>query len=243
MLKNPMAPKYAIEMEDVAKNYGGRPVLDGVRLCVEKGKTVSLFGENGSGKTSLLKIAAALAKPDRGKVAVAGFETASRPEKVREKVGFVSHEDCLYESLSPFDNLRFFCKLQRVGDSADRARELIKNFEIVPAFAPSGELSAGMKKRISIARAVSHNPEVVLLDEPFSGLDRRGTAILSELLEHLKQKGKTVLMATHLIEDGVLLSDFAAFLKGGQIAFYKSTSEMAPEAVEAEFDKLSPRVV
>ncbi len=226
-------------MEGVSKSYGERSVLDGLSLRVEKGKTVSLFGENGSGKTSLLKIASALTKPTRGSVAVAGFDAVSSPEKVRGKIGFVSHEDCLYESLSAFGNLRFFCELQRVENPADRARELIEKFEIKSASAPSGDLSAGMKKRISIARAVSHNPEVVFLDEPFSGLDRKGAAILRGLLERLKQSGATVLMTTHLIEEGVSLSDFTAFLADGKIAFYESSSGVNPAALETEFEKFS----
>ncbi len=221
VFEKPMSEKYALEMEGVGKDYGGRRILDGLTFRVEKGETVSLFGENGSGKTSLLKIASCLAKPNRGKVSVAGFDAVSSPEQIRKRVGFVSHEDCLYESLSAFENLRFFCQLQRVGNPADRARELIESFEIMSPNAPSGNLSAGMKKRISIARSVSHNPEVVFLDEPFSGLDRRGDTVVSELLGRLKLSGTTVVMTTHLIEKGIALSDSAALLQGGRIALHE----------------------
>lgn len=224
-------------MEGIAKDYGGRRVLDGLRLNAEKGSAVSLFGENGSGKTSLLKIAAALTKPTSGAVAVAGFDAVAHPEKVRERVGLVSHEHCLYEGLSAFENISFFCRLQRVDNPAGRAGELVEKFEIPSA--PAETLSAGMRKRASIARAVSHNPEVLLLDEPFSGLDRRGAAILSDLVERLKRNGTTVLVTTHLIERGIALSDFAAFLAGGRISLYESAKGLSPSAIEAEFGKVS----
>ncbi len=229
--------RYAIEMEKVAKSHGGRRVLRDLNLQVEKGKTVSLFGENGSGKTSLLKIASALAKPSSGRVAVAGFDPVLLPEKVRGKIGFVSHEDCLYEGLSAFDNLRFFCELQSVADPRGRARELIENFEIPSAFSPSGFLSAGMKKRVSIARAVLHNPEVLLLDEPFSGLDRKGTTILSELLERLSRLGTTTLLSTHLVAEGVALSDFTVFLADGRIHSYKSANGASPDPIESRLPR------
>lgn len=215
--ENPMPSTHAIVMEKIRKDYAGRRVLDGLDLRIEKGKTVFLKGENGSGKTSLLKIAAALSKPAAGKARVAGFDTVSSAPQVRSRVGFVSHEDCLYESLSAFENLRFFCELQRVENPDERVGELIEIFEIPSARAACGALSAGMKKRISIARAVSHEPGVLLLDEPFSGLDGRGNEILSQTLERLKNAGATALVSTHGNNEDAGLSDFTAVIRGGRV--------------------------
>ncbi|WP_462136936.1 ABC transporter ATP-binding protein [Candidatus Mycalebacterium sp.] len=215
--KNPMSQAHAIVMEKIRKDYAGRRILDGLDLRIEKGEIVFLKGENGSGKTSLLKIAAALSRPAAGKAQVAGFDTVSSPEQVRRRVGFVSHEDCLYESLSAFENLRFFCELQRIENAGARAGELIEIFEIPSASRQGcGLLSAGMKKRISIARAVSHNPEVLLLDEPFSGLDRRGSEILSQTLERLKNSGAAALVSTHGNFEGADISDWTAVISDGR---------------------------
>ncbi len=229
-----MSSAFAIQMEKVGKSYEGRHVLRGLDFSVERGKTVFIFGENGSGKTSLLKIVCALTKPTSGKASICGFDTACAASRVREKVGFVSHEDCLYEDLSVFDNLCFFCRLQGVEKPADRAGELIESFEIPSSRIPAGLLSAGMKKRASIARAVSHNPEVLVMDEPFSSLDGRGRAILSEFVENLKTAGKTALISTHLITEGIELSDLAALLKNGHISFCEKASGALGERIVAE---------
>ncbi len=212
-----MSQAHSIVMEKIRKDYAGRRVLDGLDLRVGKGETVFIKGENGSGKTSVLKIAAALSRPAAGRAQVAGFDTVSSPEQVRRRVGFVSHEDCLYEGLSAFENLRFFCELQSIGNAAFRAEELIEIFEIPFSRRQGcGSLSAGMKKRISIARAVSHNPEVLLLDEPFSGLDRRGSEILSQEFERLKNSGAAALVSTHGNFEGSDIADWTVVITSGR---------------------------
>ncbi len=232
-----MPPPYAILMEKVGKNYASRPVLSGVDMKVERGKAVSLFGENGSGKTSLLKIASSLSPPSSGSVTVAGFDTSTSAKEARGKIGLVSHEDCLYDRLSAEGNLSFFCRLHGVSDPEGRARELVDRFEIARSSAPCGSLSAGMKKRVSIARAVSHNPEVIVMDEPFSGLDRKGGAILSDLIIRLRDGGAAVLFSTHLTARAAELADFAALLLGGRIAFYENSRGMSAGELEEMVSK------
>lgn len=215
-----MSNGLAIFMENVRKSYAGRTVLNGVNFTVEKGKTVFLFGDNGSGKTTLLKIAAALVKPTGGRAETAGASTVGFAEDARRKIGFASHEDCLYEDLSARANIRFFCSLQRVANPSRRTGELIDMFEINRPDTPCRELSAGTKKRVSIARAVAHRPEVVLLDEPFSGLDRAGSAVVSGLVSRLTAGGATVLLSTHRTDRAPGLADAAALLEDGKIAKY-----------------------
>lgn len=220
-----MSNRHAIIMENVSKSHAGRPVLNGLNLKVEKGKTVFLFGDNGSGKTSLLKIAAALTKPTGGRAETAGADTVRSAGDARRRTGFASHEDCLYEDLSARANIRFFCALQKVADPERRAGELVEMLEISRPDVPCRELSAGMKKRASIARAVAHDPEVALLDEPFSGLDRAGGSIVSGLLRRLNAGGGTVLLSTHRADRAPGLADAVALLEGGVIASYGAFSE------------------
>ena len=183
-----------LRAEDIQKQYGPFTALDGVSIEVESGERVGLLGPNGSGKTTLLRILAGLTAPTAGRVTVDGEEYRPDAYEVRRKVGFVAHETMLYENLTARENLRFHAKLRAVPES--RVDEVLDLVDL--RHRASGlprEFSHGMQKRLSLARTELDPPQILLMDEPFSGLDQFSTGTVKELLAD-----RTALLVTHELD-------------------------------------------
>jgi len=207
-----------IEIEDLGKVFGSRWVLRGLNLRVEKGTTLTILGPNGSGKTTLLKVLATLLKPSRGRLTIGGRDAKDGVE-VRRLLGFVGHEALLYEDLTSLENLRFYARMYDVPAAEARIQTLAEEMDVVPYLGEKVRtLSHGLKKRLSIARALLHNPPVMLLDEPETALDQKATAILFETLERFVGE-RTVVMTTHNLERGLKMADKVIILSQGKIAF------------------------
>jgi heme exporter protein A len=199
-----------IELADVGRAYGERVALAGVSLTLEEGETLAVFGANGAGKTTLLRILATLLRPHHGVARVLGREVPREGWAVRGRIGFLGHEPLLYRDLTARENLRFHARLH--GVALSRVDELLDAVGLrARADDPVHTFSRGMIQRTAVCRAVLHAPELLLLDEPFAGLDPGATALVAPLLD-----GTTRVVITHDVNAG---ADVKLGLRGGRVAF------------------------
>jgi len=202
----------AIALEGLERRFGDRPALRGVSVRVGEGQTLAVFGANGAGKTTLLRVLATLLRPHAGSVSVLGASLPGEAWKVRGRVGFVGHEPLLYPDLTARENLLFHARLHRV-DSA-RADRLLREVGIdARAGDPVRELSRGMVQRLAAARAVLHDPAVLLLDEPRAGLDPAAAEHLEPLIG--RASGRTRVLVTHDVDRGLREADVVLGLRAG----------------------------
>lgn len=225
-----------IEVRELSKIFGLHPVLRKLDFDVAKGEFVTLLGPNGSGKSTLLRILGALARPTSGKVTIGGWELPAEADYVRAQLGVVSHLPLLYDTLTAEENLLFFARLYNLprAERGDRVRDLLKRVglqrrarDVVMTF------SRGMQQRLAIARAILHDPAVLLLDEPYTGLDQDAAALLDDLLREVAVAGRTVVMTTHDLRRGHALADRVAILSRGKIAYTGLCRDIEPDALPA----------
>jgi len=221
---------YDIMAEGLNKSFGGNEALRGIDLRIKKGEFYTLFGPNGAGKTTFIKILSTLAKPSSGSLTVAGHDAVKDPDSVRHVTGVLSHDPFLYENLSAHENIRFFGTLYGVDKPGEKARDVIekvglgrREHDLVRTF------SRGMKQRLAVARAIVHDPGILLLDEPYTGLDQHGAGVFGEMLSMLKSDGRTILMTTHNIDEGLDRSDRVGILAGGRMVYEGSRSGVSKE--------------
>lgn len=207
----------AIELAGVSRTFGRRRAVDGVTLSVPAGDCLALFGPNGAGKTTLLRLVAGLLKPSAGSVRVGGRALRDDAD-ARAQVGLISHQSMLYRALTARENVEFAARLYGVADpraAAKRALELMRVAD--RAETPVRALSRGLQQRVSIARAIVHQPGVVLLDEPYTGLDAAGGAALTEMLHALRAAGAALLLVTHNVDEGMAVASHVAVMLAGSI--------------------------
>lgn len=243
-----MQDSILIEVSRLLKRFGPKVVLRGLDFHVRQGEFVALLGPNGAGKTTFLRILASLSAPSAGRVSVAGFDLPRQATAVRQKLGVVSHLPLLYGDLTAEENLRFYGRMygvealdKRVGEVlalvglALRRRDLVRTF------------SRGMQQRLAIGRAILHDPEVLLLDEPHTGLDQDACEMLDEVLMQVAARGRTVVMTSHdLARVEEMASRFDVLSRGkicssvrrdalppdGLLAFYRHALAEATSPVE-----------
>ena len=209
----------AVAAAGVRKEYGDRSVLRGVDLSIPWGQTVVLFGTNGAGKTTLLRILAGLSRPDEGSVHIAGQPMRRSGGRARTLVGFVGHQTLLYNDLTCHENLAFYAKLYSVARPKRRVESVLEQLNLSDrADRRVRTLSHGMQKRLSVARAILHEPAVLLLDEPESGLDAESVASLGDLLRDWSASGRAALLTTHSYEIGQAWSDRVLTLDRGRVS-------------------------
>jgi heme exporter protein A len=223
-----------IKLHSLTKNYGFNPVLRGVDLHVKEGEFVTLVGPNGAGKSTLLRIVATLLRPTAGEVRVGGWPLPAYAGRVRRHIGLVSHQPLLYRDLSAAENLLFFARLYGVQDAGDRVQSALRRVGLLARQRdPVGTFSRGMVQRLTIARATLHEPDLLLLDEPYTGLDREASALLDDLLRREAAAGRTILMITHDLGHGLNLCDRLVILHRGRIV-HEVGSEGSKEVSSAE---------
>ena len=212
----------AIRVNGLQKSFGDWPVLWDLDMTVGWSEFLVLVGANGSGKTTLLRLFSIQARPDAGAIFVAGYDQRRQPEAIRRRLGVVGHRHFLYEGLTCRENLVFYGRLFGVRDPQQRALAVLSRVGLESrAEHRVRTLSNGMQKRLSIARAILHQPTLLLLDEPEAGLDRESVAMLKDLLEEWTEAGRTVVMTTHNLELGLAWADRVALLSGGKLHFQK----------------------
>ena len=220
------ADGYAIEVKRLIKSYGEHHALRGIDLNVKWGDILAIFGPNGAGKTTLLKVLATLVKPSAGDVSVAGFNLKQDAIMIRRRIGVVTHQTLLYDDLSAYENLRFYGKMYDVSNLRDRISQLVAQVGLESRIHdPVRTLSRGMQQRLAIARALIHDPPVLLLDEPGTGLDQHASAMFATILNSTANKQRAVLMTSHSLEQGAALSNRIAIMADGKIA-YEGSKQM-----------------
>ena len=187
-----------IEVKKLVKRFGIKTILRGLDFFVEPGEFVALLGPNGAGKTTFLRILASLSRPSMGEVMIAGYKLPNEAAQVRARLGVVSHMPLLYPDLTAEENLQFYARMYGITNYAPRVTEVLemvglenRRKDLVGAF------SRGMQQRLAIGRAILHDPEVVLFDEPYTGLDQDASEMLDEVLRSVAAKGRTVVMTSH----------------------------------------------
>ena len=201
----------------LTKQFGRIPVLKEIDLELARGRCHVLFGRNGAGKSTLLRVAATLMSPTSGELFYDGKPLDELTSSMRAKIGLVGHQSFVYADLTVRENLEFYASLYGATCDVD---ELLEWADLaLRAGSPARSLSRGMQQRLAIARALVHEPKLLLLDEPFTGLDAVASERLDHLLNDIKGRNVTVLLATHDIERGVALADRVLLIDGGRIVF------------------------
>ena len=222
-----------IRVTGLRKTFGNHRVLDGLDLDVHASEAVAVLGANGAGKTTLLKVLATLVRPTRGRAIVAGHDCAKDAELVRREIGLVAHSAYVYEDLTAAENLTFWATLGGLRPSAAELAGALATVELERAADERVRtFSAGMKRRLSLARFVLARPRVLLLDEPFAGLDQRAKKWLEEHLASFKAGGGAILMATHSFGRELAAAERLASLAGGTIAFDTPRGSLSADDVQ-----------
>lgn len=222
----------AISADGLWYRYGRQPVLRGVDLAVASGTGLAVLGPNGSGKSTLLRILAAMARPRAGRIRLRGSDPFADPS-VRARVGFLGHEPMLYRGLSVTENLRLLAALYELPDAPARAAHLCHLLRIDRPGALVRTLSRGMQQRAALARVLLHRPEILLLDEPFTGLDPDGADDLCRILEEFRREGGAVVVTAHSEAEALRVADHAAVLVGGRLTAPRALREVTAEALRA----------
>lgn len=224
-----------IEIRALTKAYDLLPVLRKLDLDIARGECIALLGANGSGKSTLLRLLSGMSKPTSGTITVGGWELPREAAAVRAQIGMVAHKGLIYEALTARENLRFFARLynlpaatheariqtllERVG-LAKRANDHVRGF------------SRGMQQRLSIARALLHEPDVLLLDEPYTGLDQDGAAMLDSVIQEARGAGRTVILSTHELDRAARLASRILILARGQVGYDATQTHEASALVQ-----------
>jgi len=209
---------FAIESQDIRKTFGHFTALAGVSLRIPRGEFVALFGRNGAGKTTFLKVAATLVRATHGKLAIESVDIREEPEKARRNIGFLSHNTYLYKELNPVENLRFFGRLYGTPDLEERIQSLLDRVGLQRRkLDPVRSFSRGLHQRLGLARVMLHDPSVILLDEPYTGLDANAVDMLNKILDESAAAGKTIVLTTHDFDQGIRAATRAVIIDRGKV--------------------------
>ena len=215
-----------VVVAELARAFGARRAVAGVTFSLGAGECLALFGPNGAGKTTLLRVLAGLLRPTSGSARVCGIELPGGG-LARSRVGLISHHTMLYEALSSRENVSFSARLYGIRDSRARVEDSLRRMSMLErADAPVRSLSRGMQQRVSIARAMVHSPQLVLADEPYSGLDESGARALTSLLQELRSAGTAIIIVTHNLAEGLSLATHAAVMQRGKFVRYDAADRV-----------------
>lgn len=209
-----------IAVTGLTKTFGNLYALRNLSFSLSKGEFLTIFGPNGAGKTTLIRILSTITKASSGEIKIADLSFEDDSEKIRRQIGVIAHQTFLYENLTAEENLRFYGKLYDVENLSKKIETILSEVglelrkkDFVRTF------SRGMQQRLAIARALLHEPSILLLDEPYTGLDQHASGMLTNWLNRLRSSEQTILMVTHDLEQGMELADRIAILVEGQLVF------------------------
>jgi ABC-2 type transport system ATP-binding protein len=212
--------RYAIETHGLTKTFNSFTAVDHVDLTVRKGEIYGFLGPNGAGKSTTIRMLCTLLSPSSGTASVDGYDVVQQAKEVRKKIGLVSEKLIMYPRLTALENLMFFGKLYRIDRDALRKKseELLEMVKLTQFKDKQvGGFSSGMRQRVNVIRALLHDPEILFLDEPTTGLDPQSTRFVRDLVKELKQRGHTVVLTTHIMEEADELSDRVCIIDHGKI--------------------------
>lgn len=220
----------AVEVRDLSRAFGARKALNKVSFELPKGAFLSIFGPNGAGKSTLLRVLSTLTPPMRGsEVKVCGLDVVKEDFELRERIGIISHNPLLYPDLSAEENLRFFAELYCLENPEERIDELLEAVELKHRRLDLARtFSRGMTQRLSIARALLADPDIIFLDEPYSGLDPHAMDILDNLIAKVRD-GRTFVMVSHDLQKGLQLCTHALILANGQEVLFEEKENIDEE--------------
>jgi heme exporter protein A len=209
-----------IEARGLSRRFAGVHAVEALDLRIEAGEAVALFGPNGAGKTTLLRMLATLLRPTDGDLCLFGRAVSDGGTYARRRIGFLSHHSFLYPDLTPTENLEFYARMFRVAAPAERVHQLLDQVGLLGwAHRPVRTLSRGLEQRCALARALVHQPELLLMDEPFTGLDVDAGNMLRDMLRQAHARGTTLLLTTHDLAQGFALCRRAIILVSGRLVW------------------------
>ena len=223
-----------VHLQGVTKRFGHAWALRGIDLEVPRGRCFGIFGANGAGKTTLLKILATLSRPSDGSVAIAGYDALRQPDKVRPLLGVLGHRTFLYGDLTARENLRFYGRMFGIEHCDDRVMDVLQAVELeAHASQYVRTYSRGMQQRLAIARVLLHQPALLLLDEPYTGLDQHAVMRLQELLQAvLRSENRTIILSTHDLQHGLRVCDEIVIQSRGKIVYQRASADLNPTTAE-----------
>jgi heme ABC exporter ATP-binding subunit CcmA len=216
-------------------------VLNKFNLKVPKGQFLTVFGPNGAGKTTLIRILSTIMRPNSGEFSINEYSIKDEAVEIRQSIGMISHSPFLYDELMAIENLQFFGKMFNVDRNKlkKRTKGLLNKIGLHHRmYDRVGTFSRGMKQRLSIARAIIHEPEVLLMDEPYTGLDQSASELFEEILMDFKRKGGTIVMTTHDLERGLRMSDRVAILVNGKIQYDSESKNLNVKKLKKIYQEL-----
>ena len=228
----------SVEVINLSKKYGSLFALKGIDLEIVEGEVVVIIGPNGAGKSTLLKILSGISKPTSGQVNIFGRNPIDFPS-VRTRIGFLGHSSFFYLNLSAMENLLFYSRIYGLRGATEKILGLAQIFNLEDRLNdPVREYSRGMKQRLSLIKIFLQDPELLLLDEPFTGLDIEGVKIARGFIKRMKERGKTIILVTHDISKAVNIGERVVLLKKGRIieTFKEKISKELLERVWEEKD-------
>lgn len=226
-----------VEAAGLIRTFGARRAVDGLSFSLAPGDCLALFGPNGAGKTTALRLLAGLLTPSGGTAAIGGVPLP-KPE-ARARVGLISHRGMLYEALTARENVRFSAALHGLADLEGATQHALEQLRVADrADIAVRALSRGLQQRVAIARAIVHAPDVLLADEPYTGLDEQGGAALTALLRERRAAGAALIVVTHHLHEGLALATHAAIMRGGRFARFDRAEGLERDRYAAEYREL-----
>ena len=233
---SPSAPVIAVER--LTRAFGSRLAVDSACFDLRHGECLAVFGPNGAGKTTLLRLVAGLLAPTAGSCTVNGVDVREGPG-ARSRIGMISHASMLYGQLSARENVEFSARLYGLRDPRGEARHALAAMRVLDrAETPVRALSRGLQQRVSIARAIVHAPDVLLCDEPYSGLDEVGSLALTEALSERRAAGAAMLLVTHNLAEGLALASHACIMRRGKIVRLEERAAVSAASFATEYREL-----
>jgi len=227
-----------IKIRKLVKTFGHRVVLRSVDLTINEGDFVTLLGANGAGKTTLLHLVANLSKPTAGDIFINGYRLADAANQLRRFIGLVSHKTLLYDDLSANQNLHFYARMYDVPEATERIETVLNQVGLWGRQNdPVRTYSRGMQQRLAIARAILHNPPILLLDEPDTGLDQHAADMLGSLLSAVGVSQRTILMTTHNWERGLSMGNRITILGKGKIVYDVRRQDVSVDELREQYNR------
>ncbi len=231
-MSDPASPA-VIEVENLQKSFGVIKAVNGISFSLQRGAFLTIFGPNGAGKTTLVKMLSGLTKPTHGSAKVVGFDIRETDAEMRRNIGVISHSTGLYGDLTALENLEFYGRMYGLERPRERAAQALDEVGLKDRMHDrTRTFSRGMQQRVSIARAVLHEPSVLFLDEPFTGLDPHGSNVLKDYLHTLHTKHRTLIMTTHDLSCGLEMGDTIAVQVRGRFARLEPAGALDSKSLE-----------
>jgi heme exporter protein A len=217
----------AVRIEALSKRFGLAWALSGIDFTLDQGELLSVFGPNGAGKSTLIRVLSTLMRPTSGKVTLLGYDLGKEAERLRKLIGVLTHHPLLFDNLTAQENLKFYGQMFGVDDLKAKIEKLLTEVGLIEQKNQLvGTFSRGMQQRLAIARVLIHEPRILLLDEPHTGLDQDGMALLTRTLKAFLEQGRTVMMTSHDFARGLELCSKAAILNNGHLIYWGDPSKL-----------------